>query len=150
MKGSDARHQALLEQLGLGAHFPLASLFGLAVGAIAVFSRSRSALRSPVKFSPGTPVSSTATRSSRPVVGVSGSVGYRKFTRPASSGLVYRFRNCESFRGADPFQRSFCPMGITTSLISGFPSRETCTQSPRESVLPLPRRTLISRRLVLA
>ena len=46
-----------------------------AVGAMAVFSRSRSACVAPVKLSPGTPVSSTATRSLRSVVGVSGSTG---------------------------------------------------------------------------
>ena len=64
------------------------SVLGFAAGGIAVFSRSRSACTFPVKFSPGTPVSSTATRSSRSAVGVSGGAGYRKLTRPASSGLV--------------------------------------------------------------
>ena len=71
--------------------------------------------------------------SARFAVWVSGSAGYRKSTSPASSGLVYRLRNCESFAGSDAFHRSFCPSGMTTSLMSGFPSLETCTQ-PTERV----------------
>ena len=30
------------------------------------------------------------------------------------------------------FQKSFCPMGITASLVSGMPRRDTCTQEPEK------------------
>ena len=45
------------------------------IGIMPVFSRSRSAIFSPVKFNPGTPVRSTATRSPRSVSGASVSIG---------------------------------------------------------------------------
>ena len=45
--------------------------------------------------------------------------------------------NWLSSSGSDRFQKSFCPSGITTSLISGLPSRETCTHGPSLVLRPV-------------
>ena len=65
-----------------------ALLAALAFGLSAVLSLRRSALVFPVKFSPGTPVSSTATRSLRFVWKLPVSAAYRASALSASSGCV--------------------------------------------------------------
>jgi len=42
------------------------------------------------------------------------------------------------------------PIGITTSLMSGLPSRETCTQGPTPSPFPFFLRTVVFWRLAVA
>ena len=88
----------------------------------------------PIWFSPGMPVRKIVTRSFRGVGGVfspnsawssGGTVGF--VTKPSAA---------PSPVGSSPLNVSFTPRGITASLTSGMPSRDTCTKSPLDTALP--------------
>ncbi len=51
-----------------------------------------------------------------------------------SSGAVTFFRKSPSFQGEDALNLSLSFCGLTTSLTSGLPSRETWVQSPWASL----------------
>ena len=115
---------------------------------IEVFSRSMSASTEPVKLvkpliSPaGMPVSRIASRSARGLPDLTSASrlgntpGYRTGSSPARPGAVTYPANCLSSAGGSEFHRSFLPSGMSTSLTSGLPSRDTCRHGPQFTVSP--------------
>ena|SRR5438105_4650373 len=51
-------------------------------------------------------------------------------------GLVTKLRAALSPVGSSPLNVSFTPSGITASLTSGMPSRDTCTNAPLDTAVP--------------
>ena len=49
-------------------------------------------------------------------------------SRAGSGASAYLPKFAASFAGEVRLNLSFCPIGMITSLISGLPRRETCTQ----------------------
>src|SRR3954470_9135783 len=124
-------------------------MLGFIDGGMAVLRRSMSAWMWPVLFwkpfttQEGRPVSNTAARSSRDLPDLlrasrlGKAPGYSTGSRPASSGLVTNWAKFLSSDGCERFHSSLRDMGISTSLTSGLPSRDTWFHGPEYSCLRL-------------
>src|SRR4051812_31331706 len=124
-------------------------MFGFMAGGTAVLRRNMSACTWPVLFwkpsitPEGRPVNNTAARSSRDLPDLfrasrfGKAPGYRTGSRPASSGLVTNWAKFLSSEGCEWFHSSLRDMGISTSLTSGLPSRDTWVHGPDHSCLRL-------------
>ncbi len=97
-------------------------------------------------LSPGMPVRKMVAMSLRGAAGTL-TPGYSTGISRATSGSRTNLPNWASSAGSEALKRSFLPSGMTTSLTSGMPRRETWTHWPRLSgSLPLGDRTLVCRR----
>ena len=125
------------------ARTPRRSSWPNALGAMAVLRRRISEGRTfACLLSPSMPVRKVATRSWRSPLGMLGSTPWSWLARIGSvtsgmapsvdpvSGALSVGKTSASWRGSSVLNTSFALRGTTTSLTSGLPRRETCTQRP--------------------